>query len=108
MLPIRKRGDLRLGHPALACHLQMLRPLVLRAHQLRTAQDDELAQRTRGARVMAQRLGELRPGGNELWVVAERLVEIRRLAPELDQAFAQGGLELGEGNAWHGAHNSPV
>jgi len=94
--------DLVLGHARLARHLQVLRPLVVRARDLRRAQDHDLAQLARRAAVVADRIGELGPGRGQRRVVAEGAVQVDRLAPQLLEPLFQAGLELGHRNALHG------
>src|SRR5688572_30503427 len=57
---------------------------------------------------MAQRLRELGPGGDQARMIGERLVQVGRGAPQLLEPKLQLRLELGEGHAWHGAHNNLV
>jgi len=65
----------------------VLRPLVFRAHQLPAAQDDELAQRARRARVVAQHLEQ--PADAE--AVERRAEQHRRLAPRAIAFRIKGG-----------------
>ena len=81
---------------------QVLRPFVLGTLQLAAPQDHQLAQRSRGAAFVADRVRELGPGGHQCRVVAELAVEVDRPAPELFEAFRKLGLELGKRHALHG------
>jgi hypothetical protein len=100
--PAGERRNLRFAHAGLARHLQVLRPLVLGAHELRAAQDHQLAQLARIAALVADGARELGPCSGERGVVAERAVQVGRLPPELFEALLQGGFELHIGDALHG------
>src|SRR5688572_11860394 len=106
IFPGRQRLDLRVADAGLARHLQVLRPFVLGTHQLRAAQDDELAQRARRARVVAESLRELAPGGDEARMVGEAAVKVGRRAPQLFEAPLHCGLEVRERCSWHGRDNN--